>query len=101
MPTEGKRITVIGSGATAITLIPSLSATAKHVTLLQRSPTFIGSQPKSLALNFIERFLVAIGFERFVYVIRRLRYIVFSMYVYSISKAFPKLVAYVIIQGSF
>lgn len=41
----GKRIVVIGSGATAVTLIPSLAAKAAHVTMLQRSPTYIMSLP--------------------------------------------------------
>jgi cation diffusion facilitator CzcD-associated flavoprotein CzcO len=41
----GKRIVVIGSGATAVTLIPSLAETAAHVTMLQRSPTYIASLP--------------------------------------------------------
>jgi monooxygenase len=42
---SGKRIVVIGSGATAVTLIPSLAKTAAHVTMLQRSPTYIVSLP--------------------------------------------------------
>jgi monooxygenase len=42
----GKRIVVIGSGATAITLLPSLAKTAGHVTMLQRSPTWIVSRPE-------------------------------------------------------
>ena len=37
----GKRVVVVGSGATAITLIPAIAKTAKHVTMLQRSPTYI------------------------------------------------------------
>ena len=37
----GKKIVVIGSGATAITLVPALAAKAAHVTLLQRSPTYV------------------------------------------------------------
>lgn len=41
----GKRVVVIGSGATAVTLIPSLAKTAAHVTMLQRSPTYITSLP--------------------------------------------------------
>ena len=41
----GKRTVVIGSGATAVTLIPSLAETAAHVTMLQRSPTYIASLP--------------------------------------------------------
>ena len=41
----GKRVVVIGSGATAVTLIPSLADKAAHVTMLQRSPTYIASLP--------------------------------------------------------
>ena len=42
----GKRIVVIGSGATAISLIPALAKTAANVTMLQRSPTWVGSVPR-------------------------------------------------------
>ncbi len=41
----GQRIVVIGSGATAVTLVPSLAETAEHVTMVQRSPTYIASVP--------------------------------------------------------
>ncbi len=41
----GKKIVVIGSGATAITLVPSLARTASHVTMLQRSPTYVMALP--------------------------------------------------------
>jgi cation diffusion facilitator CzcD-associated flavoprotein CzcO len=54
----GKRIVVIGSGATAVTLIPSLADKAGHVTMLQRSPTYIVSMPASDPLaNALRRFL--------------------------------------------
>jgi monooxygenase len=43
---EGKRVVVIGSGATAVTLIPSMAEKAGHVTMLQRSPTYIASMPQ-------------------------------------------------------
>jgi monooxygenase len=46
----GKRIVVIGSGATAITLIPSLAREAGHVTMLQRSPTYVAALPGSSPL---------------------------------------------------
>jgi cation diffusion facilitator CzcD-associated flavoprotein CzcO len=42
---SGKRVVVIGSGATAITLVPAMTDTAEHVTMLQRSPTYVISQP--------------------------------------------------------
>ncbi len=40
-----KNVVIIGSGATAITLLPNMAKTAKHVTMLQRSPTYMGSKP--------------------------------------------------------
>lgn len=40
-----KKVVVIGSGATAITLVPEMAKTAKHVTMLQRSPTYVVSRP--------------------------------------------------------
>jgi monooxygenase len=41
----GKRVVVIGSGATAVTLVPSMATEAAHVTMLQRSPSYIASLP--------------------------------------------------------
>jgi monooxygenase len=41
----GKRVVVIGSGATAVTLVPEMAKTAAHVTMVQRSPTYIVSRP--------------------------------------------------------
>jgi monooxygenase len=43
----GKKVVVIGSGATAVTLVPSLTDKAAHVTMLQRSPTYIASIPEA------------------------------------------------------
>ncbi len=42
---DGKRVVIIGSGATAVTLVPAMAGKAAHVTMLQRSPTWIGSIP--------------------------------------------------------
>jgi monooxygenase len=42
---SGKKVVVIGSGATAVTLVPEMARTAAHVTMLQRSPTWIVSRP--------------------------------------------------------
>lgn len=42
---EGKRIVVIGSGATAVTLVPALAKKAEHVTMLQRTPSYVVSRP--------------------------------------------------------
>jgi len=45
LDTSGKRIAVIGSGATAVTLVPALAETAAHVTMVQRSPSYIVARP--------------------------------------------------------
>jgi cation diffusion facilitator CzcD-associated flavoprotein CzcO len=47
---HNKRVIVIGSGATAVTLVPSLAESAAHVTMLQRSPTYVASRPASDAI---------------------------------------------------
>ena len=53
-----KRVVVIGSGATAVTLVPAMAKTAAHVTMLQRSPTYIVSMPsEDHVANMLRRFL--------------------------------------------
>ncbi|WP_433300208.1 flavin-containing monooxygenase [Actinoplanes sp. CA-030573] len=61
----GKRVVVIGSGATAVTLVPAMAETAEHVTMLQRSPTYMinlangdagaGARPMSRAVARLVR----------------------------------------------
>ena len=54
----GRRVVVIGSGATAVTLVPALAERAAHVTMLQRSPTYVVSRPAEDAVaNFLRRVL--------------------------------------------
>ncbi len=48
---QGKRVVIIGSGATAATLVPAMAPDAAHVTMLQRSPTFFLSRPRSHPLE--------------------------------------------------
>ena len=57
---SGKRIVVIGSGATAVTLVPALAETAAHVTMLQRSPSYIVARPSKDGLaRWLQRRLPA------------------------------------------
>jgi monooxygenase len=57
---RGKRIVVIGSGATAVTLVPALAETAAHVTMLQRSPSYIVARPSEDGLaRWLQRRLPA------------------------------------------
>lgn len=85
----GKRIVVIGSGATAVTLVPSLTDKAAHVTMLQRSPSYVISLPQKDPLsNFLRRFLP----ETWVYRQARTRNVAMQMLFFMASKAFPSLV---------
>ena len=55
---EGKRVLVIGSGATAVTIVPAMARDAAHVTMLQRTPTWMFSAPaKDPIANTLRRFL--------------------------------------------
>jgi monooxygenase len=57
---EKKRVLVIGSGSTAVTLVPELAKSAAHVTMLQRSPTYIVAWPdEDVAANTLRRWLPA------------------------------------------
>ncbi|MBL1078208.1 NAD(P)/FAD-dependent oxidoreductase [Nocardia sp. 2] len=85
----GKRVVVIGSGATAITLIPAMSGDAAHVTMLQRSPTYIAALPADDP--------VAVGFKlakvpaTVAYKAGRARNIALQRASYQLSRTNPKL----------
>ena len=82
----GKRVVVIGSGATAVTLVPAMAADAAHVTMLQRSPTWISSLPSRDRLaDTIRRALPAGAAHRLV----RSKNILFSVGFYHYCRRFP------------
>jgi monooxygenase len=84
---EDKKIVVIGSGATAVTLIPALvNSGAGHVTMLQRSPTYIGSLPE--VDPFAERANRLLTAE-LAHVANRWKAIAFSTLQYQLSRRFP------------
>jgi monooxygenase len=83
----GKRIVVIGSGATAVTLIPALvDSGAEHVTMLQRSPTYIGSLP---AVDPIAEQTNKLLPAKAAHVVNRWRSIVFHTAEYQMARRFP------------
>ena len=85
----GKRVIIIGSGATAVTLMPAMAKTAGHVTILQRSPTYIVSMPEQDAIaNRLRRFLPA----SWAYTISRWKNIAHMMYVYQLAMRRPHFV---------
>jgi len=81
-----KKIVVIGSGATAVTLVPTLAQKAQHVTMLQRSPTYIASMPmQDGLLGFLRLFLPKIWVSRFA----RKRNVFMASLIYSYMTRFP------------
>ena len=85
----GKKVVVIGSGATAVTLVPALAEQAAHVTMLQRSPTYIISVPRKDAVaNLLNRLLP----EGLASSITRRKNIWRQRFVFKLAKSRPELV---------
>ena len=85
----GKRVVVIGSGATAVTLVPAMAERAAHVTMLQRSPTYIISLPAEDAIaNGLRRLLG----DRGAYPITRWKNVALQTLFYKLSRRRPGLV---------
>lgn len=81
-----KRIVVIGSGATAVTLVPALAETAAHVTMLQRSPTYILSLPaEDRVANLIRKLLPEWASHRLI----RWKNVLLGMYFYRLCRRSP------------
>jgi cation diffusion facilitator CzcD-associated flavoprotein CzcO len=84
---SGKRVLVIGSGATAITLVPSLTDKAEHVTMLQRSPTYVFTRPGvDPWAKFFKRCLPASWAHR----LTRVKNVLLSHYMFTMSKKKPE-----------
>ncbi|MGZ3419511.1 MAG: flavin-containing monooxygenase [Polyangiales bacterium] len=83
---DGKRVVVIGSGATAVTLVPELAKRAAHVTMLQRSPTYVITIPERDA---IADWLRARLPEESAYAITRWKNVLFSMAFFAYCRRFP------------
>jgi monooxygenase len=83
---QDKKVVVIGSGATAITLVPAMADKASHVTMLQRSPTYIISWP---AKDFVANFLRTILPIKVAYAITRWKNILRQQYLYWLSRNKP------------
>lgn len=82
----GKRVVVIGSGATAMTLIPAMASTAAHVTMLQRSPTYVAAGPdKDVVANALRKVLPA----KVAYAVTRKKNIALQQFIYRQSRTKP------------
>lgn len=92
----GKRIVVIGSGATAITLVPAMAATAGHVTMVQRTPTYVLSLPARDAIaDFLRRRLP----PRLAHRAIRAKNVTVSSLFYRLSRRRPDLVKKLLRRG--
>ncbi|NCP10996.1 MAG: NAD(P)/FAD-dependent oxidoreductase [Sphingomonadales bacterium] len=82
----GQRVVVVGSGATAMTLVPEMAKTAGHVTMLQRSPTYVVSRPGEDAIaNALRKVLP----DRWAYAITRWKNVLLGRFFFTRARAKP------------
>ena len=83
----GKRVVVIGSGATAVTLVPEMAKTAAHVTMLQRSPTYVVARPAedALANRLREKLPASLAYH-----LIRWRNVLYGMYFFQLCRRKPE-----------
>ena len=82
----GKRVVIIGSGATAVTLVPAMAKTAGHVTMLQRTPTYIAAGPdRDVVANTLRKVLP----DDMAYSITRWKNVTLGQFFYRRSRSQP------------
>lgn len=92
----GKRVVVIGSGATAMTVVPSMADKASHVTMVQRSPTYVVSRPdEDRIANLLRKFLP----EMLAYRITRFKNTRLQAYMYNRTRTSPDRVRNLLLNG--
>jgi cation diffusion facilitator CzcD-associated flavoprotein CzcO len=93
----GKRVVVIGSGATAVTLVPELAKTAAHVTMLQRSPTYIVTRPaRDDIADWLRRRLPA----RLAHRLARWKNVALSIFFFQLARRKPAEMSKRILDGA-
>jgi cation diffusion facilitator CzcD-associated flavoprotein CzcO len=93
---EGKRVIVVGSGATAVTLVPALARSAEHVTMLQRSPSYIVSLP---AEDPLARMVRPVLPRKVAYSVIRWKNVILTMLSFQLSRRRPRLMKALIRKG--
>ncbi len=83
----GKKVVVIGSGATAVTLVPSMTPTAAHVTMLQRTPTYVIPLPREDAIANVMKKVLG---PKLGYSLSREKNVLQQRVVYELCQRFPK-----------
>jgi cation diffusion facilitator CzcD-associated flavoprotein CzcO len=92
----GKRVVVVGSGATAVTLVPAMAEHAAHVTMLQRSPSYVLSLPGSDPFANLVRRVVP---PKVAYSVVRWKNVLLTTLFFQLSRRRPKLVKSLIRKG--
>ncbi|MGF1582152.1 MAG: flavin-containing monooxygenase [Gemmataceae bacterium] len=84
---KGKKVIVIGSGATAMTLVPAIAEDVEHVVMLQRSPTYVVALPsEDKVANFLRRFLP----QKIAYALTRWKNVSLQQYFYRRMREHPE-----------
>lgn len=83
---SGKKVVIIGSGATAVTLVPAMAEKAEHVTMLQRSPTYIAPRP---SVDPVANFLRKILPRKAAYSATRIKNVLISIIFFEIAQRWP------------
>ena len=92
----GKRIVVIGSGATAVTLVPALAERAAHVTMLQRSPSYVVSRPAQDKVANLFRLCLP---DRAAYVLARWKNVLLGTFFYNLARNRPGVFKWMVAKG--
>ena len=93
---EGKQVVVIGSGATAVTLVPAMAERAAHVTMLQRSPTYVVSRPaEDRIANWLRRLLPAGA----AYALTRWKNVLLQQFFYNMARSRPDVFKWMLARG--
>ena len=90
----GKKIAVIGSGSTAISLIPKLAETASTITMIQRSPSYIVSVPSDIGDTWIDRILPVMITHK----LRRYGWMAVMLASYNFCRSFPRLARSILLR---
>jgi cation diffusion facilitator CzcD-associated flavoprotein CzcO len=91
-----RRVVVIGSGATAVTLVPAMAERAKHVTMLQRSPTYVVNLPaQDKIANTLRRHLPI----KTAYALTRWKNVFLQMFFYNLARAKPAYFKKMVMNG--
>jgi monooxygenase len=92
----GKRVVVIGSGATAVTLVPAMAERAAHVTMLQRSPSYIVSRPaEDILANLLRRCLP----DHTAYALTRWKNVLAGTFFYNLARNRPGVFKWMVTRG--